>query len=103
MTPNKLIGQVGQEQIDAWKEKFGDVFAIKVDGHVCYLRKPDRKIISYASTAGKVDPLKFNEALLRQCWLGGSEAIRTDDDKFLAASGVLDKIVEIKEAELEKL
>ncbi len=33
----------------------------------------------------------------------GSEAIRQDDDKFLAAGGVLDRLVEVKEAELEKL
>ena len=29
--------------------------------------------------------------------------IRNDDDKFLAAGGILDRIVEIKTAELEKL
>ena len=55
------------------------------------------------NTAGKNDPLKFNETLLRGCWLGGSEAIRRDDDKFMGASGVLDKIVPYAEAELEKL
>ena len=103
MSKNELIGQAAPEQIEAWKEKYGEVFAIKVDGHVCYLHKPDRKTISYASVAGKTDPLKFNETLLRECWLGGSEAVRKDDDKFLAAGGVLDRLVEVKEAELEKL
>ena len=78
-----LIGEVTADQINAWKEQHGEVFAIKVNGHVCYLRKPTRRELSFATTAGKNDPLKFNETLLRGCWLGGSEAIRRDDDKFM--------------------
>ena len=62
-----------------------------------------RRDLSFASSAGKKDPLKFNESLLRDCWLGGSEAIRRDDDKFMGASGLLEKIIPDAEAELEKL
>lgn len=98
-----LIGQATAEQIKEWKEAHGNIFTIKTDGHICYLRKPSRKAISYASVAGKTDPLKFNETLLRECWLGGSEEIRKNDDLFMAASGVLDQLIEIKAAELEKL
>lgn len=103
MSKTEFIGQATPEQIQAWKDEQGDVYAIKAEGHICYLHKPSRKAISYASVAGKTDPLKFNEVLMRECWLGGSEAIRRNDDLFLAASGVLDQIVEVKEAELEKL
>ena len=98
-----LGGQATVAEIDEWKKRHGDIYAIKVDGHVCYLRKPTRRDLSFASSAGKKDPLKFNETLLRDCWLGGSEAIRRDDDKFMGASGVLDKIIPDAEAELEKL
>ena len=98
-----LVGQATVAEIDEWKKRHGDIYAIKVDGHVCYLRKPTRRGLSFASSAGKKDPLKFNETLLRDCWLGGSEAIRRDDDKFMGASGVLDKIIPDAEAELEKL
>ena len=98
-----LVGQATVAEIDEWKKRHGDIYAIKVDGHVCYLRKPTRRDLSFASGAGKKDPLKFNETLLRDCWLGGSEAIRRDDDKFMGASGVLDKIIPDAEAELEKL
>ena len=98
-----LVGQATVAEIDEWKKRHGDIDAIKVDGHVCYLRKPTRRDLSFASSAGKKDPLKFNETLLRDCWLGGSEAIRRDDDKFMGASGVLDKIIPDAEAELEKL
>ena len=98
-----LVGQATVAEIDEWKKRHGDIYAITVDGHVCYLRKPTRRDLSFASSAGKKDPLKFNETLLRDCWLGGSEAIRRDDDKFMGASGVLDKIIPDAEAELEKL
>ena len=98
-----LVGQATVAEIDEWKKRHGDIYAIKVDGHVCYLRKPTRRDLSFASSAGKKDPLKFNETLLRDCWLGGSEASRRDDDKFMGASGVLDKIIPDAEAELEKL
>lgn len=91
------------EQIAKLKEEHKDVYAVETGGHIGYLRKPKRKDISYASIAGKVDPIKFNEAILRTCWLGGSEAIRTDDDKFMAASGVLADLIEVADAELKKL
>ena len=87
-----LIGQATTEQINAWKEQHGDIFAFKVDGHICYLRKPTRRDLSFASSAGKKDPLKFNESLIRR-----------DDDKFMGASGLLEKIIPDAEAELEKL
>ncbi|WP_418450186.1 hypothetical protein [Alistipes sp.] len=103
MSKTEFIGQAAPEQIEEWKGKYGDIFAIRAEEHICYLRKPTRKAISYASVAGKIDPLKFNETLLRECWLGGSEEIRKNDDLFLAASGVLDQIIEVKEAQLEKL
>lgn len=103
MSKTELIGQAAPEQIAAWKEQHGELFAIRVEGHICYLHKPSRRAISYASVAGKSDPLKFNETLLKECWLGGSDAVRRQDDLFLAASGVLDQLIVVKEAELEKL
>jgi hypothetical protein len=53
--------------------------------------------------AGKTDPLKFNEVILNECFVGGSEAIKTDDSLFLGVSAKLAEIIEVKEAELEKL
>ncbi|MCD8080192.1 MAG: hypothetical protein LUF04_07215 [Bacteroides sp.] len=103
MSKVQYKGEATAEQISEWKKKHGSIFRIETEGHVCYLHKPTRKNISYASAAGKSDPLKFNELILRDCWVGGSEEIRTDDELFLAASGVLDQLIEIKQASLEKL
>ncbi len=103
MAKTTLTGQATDEQLQAWKKQYGDVFAIKVDGHIAYFRKPDRKILSYATVAGSKDPIKFNEILIQNCFIGGSEEIKTNDDLFLSASARIAELIQIKEAELVKL
>lgn len=98
-----LIGQATEEQIAEWKKQYGEVWAAVCDGHVAYLKKPSRKALSYASVAGKENPLKFNELLLNDCWIAGSEEIKTNDSLFLGVSAKMAELVEIKEAELGKL
>ena len=102
MAKTKLIGEVTPEQIQDWKKKYGQIFGIVVDGHICYLKKPDRKILGFASVAGKTSNVKFNESLLNNCFIGGSEEIKTDDDLFLGACRELPEIIQMKEAELVK-
>ena len=95
--------QVTQEQIDAWKAKFKNIFKITVEDKVCYLKAPDRKTLSFASSVGTKDPIKFNEILLKNCWLAGDDEIKTDDTYFMSAATQLSELIEIKEAKLEKL
>ena len=99
----KYKGEVNQEQIDAWKKQHGEVKALIIDGHIGYLKKPDRKTLGYASTVGSKNPIKFNEIILSNCWLGGSEDIKTDDSLFLSAGQVLADLIQVKEAELVNL
>ena len=98
---------ISKQQIDAWKAKYGDVFKISVgegeDKKSCYLRKPNRKELGAASSIGTSDPLKFNEFILNNCWLGGDPEIKTDDTLFLSVAPKLANLIEIKDAELEKL
>ena len=94
---------VTKEQIKQWKAKYKEVFVLRVDDKVAYLRTPDRATLSYASTLATKDPMKFNEAILTNCWLGGDEEIKTDDALFLSASSKLVELIQIKEATLEKL
>ena len=94
---------VKKEQIKQWKAKYKEVFVLRVDDKVAYLRTPDRATLSYASTLATKDPMKFNEAILTNCWLGGDEEIKTDDALFLSASSKLGELIQIKEATLEKL
>lgn len=96
-------GQATPEQIQSWKGQYGEIFSIVVEDKVGYLRKVDRKTLSFASTVGTKDPLKFNEIILANCWLGGDEELKTNDDYFLAVSGTLSQLIIVKEAELVKL
>jgi hypothetical protein len=99
----ELKGQASAEQIAEWKNRYPNVFTITVDGHIGYLKSPDRKILSYVSSVWSKDPIKFNEILLTNCWLGGSEEIKTNDELFLGASSKLSEMIQVKDAELVKL
>jgi hypothetical protein len=92
------------EQLKEWKAKYGKVFRVKIEegDKACYLKKPSRKALSYATMAGKENPLKCNEILLNDCWLAGDEEIKTDDALFLSVSPKLTELIETREAELEE-
>lgn len=92
-----------QEQIAGWKKEYGDIFKISVDGKDCYLHRPSRKTLAYASSVATKDPIKFNEIILNGSWIAGDEAIKTDDTLFLSVSAKLAELIEVKEAELVKL
>lgn len=94
---------VTPEQIAEWKAQHQNVFCIAIEDKKCYLKAPDRKTLSYASSVATSNPMKFNEILLNGCWLGGDEEIKTNDSLFLSASSKLAEIIEVKEATLEKL
>ncbi len=95
--------QITEEQIQNWKQKHGEIFKIDVEDKTCYLKRPSRKALSFASQVGAKDPLKFNEIILKDCWIDGDEEIQVDDTLFLSASSKLAELIEVKEASLVKL
>lgn len=101
METNIPTASVTQEMIEEWKKKHGDVFKITVEDKTCFLKKPERKTLGYASSAK--DPIKYNEIVLKGCWLAGDKEILTDDDLFFGVTKRLDELFNVKEAELEKL
>ena len=92
-----------KQQIAEWKKEHTNVYEISVDGYHCYLKSPTRQILSMAAVASQENPIRGNEVLLEKCWLGGDEIIKTDDTLFLATGKQITKIIETKEASLEKL
>lgn len=95
------------EQLAGWKKKYGEdgIYEVVVDDKKAILHKPSRKDISYAtsgSSSGQ-DAMKFNEILMRQCWVDGDREILEDDDYFFGAVPTLQAILEVKKAEIKKL
>lgn len=99
----EYIGQVPQSQIDEWKRIHGTLFIAVVDTSVCYLKKPSRQTLSMASSLCKNDQIAFNELLLQDCWLGGDERIKSDDDLFISIGPLLADLLETKAATLKKI
>lgn len=93
------------EQIAQWKAEHVYVYALKAPeaDKICYLRKPTRKELSYATTASTTDPLNFNDSILKSCWLYGDEEIQTNDTLFLGICPQLDQVCAFEIFELEKL
>lgn len=89
------------EQIQAHKNKFGELYEVSVEGKSCLLRKPSRKDLSYVSTIK--DPIRMSEVMLEQLWVDGDEEIKTDDSLFMAVVSKMDEILKVKEAEIKKL
>lgn len=98
-----VVTTISEEQIEAWKKKYGHVFSVKVDEHVCYLKKPDRKVLSAAAVLSGKDPIKYNEVMISNCWLGGDMDMQTDDELFMSVSAILSEMIVIKEAEVKEL
>lgn len=98
-----MAKEITKEKINEWKKKHGEVFRLDVEGKTAYLRKPDRKTLSYATSVASKDPMKFNEIMLNGCWLDGDEEIKTNDSLFLSAAAKIAELIEVKEAELVKL
>ncbi len=98
-----LTGHVTEEQIAAWKKQYGEIYAVVVDDHVCYLKKPDRKVMAYASTELKDSPFQYVEEIFNNYRIGGSDIFDTNDDYFLAAMQTVNELVQLKTAAIVKL
>ena len=103
MSTKKLKGQLTKEKISELKAKYGKLIGIKVDDRICYLKTPDRKVMSFAMSFAQTDPLKFAETILNNCFVAGDEEIKTDDVLFLSVTAQLNNLIEIKESKLVKL
>lgn len=100
----ELKGTATADQIEKWKKEHKDVSQISVGGSTCYLRRPTRHEVEYYTTlVMDKKPIRANETLLTCCWLGGDEAIKTDDGLFYGASSQLAGLLEVREAEIAKL
>jgi hypothetical protein len=92
---------VPQDDTTEDPEVMANMRKIEVTSVKAYLKKPSRKVISMATAVGGKDPIRFGELILENCWLGGDESIKTNDDLFLAANSILGNLIKIKTATLK--
>lgn len=97
------FSEITPEQIESWKEKHGEVFKLTCEDKACIVKLADRKTLSFASAGGTKDPMKFNELILRGCWLGGDKEILENDKYFISVGQKIAELVQFKKATLEKL
>jgi hypothetical protein len=97
------FSEITPEQIASWKEKYGEVYKLACDDKACIVKLADRKTLSFASASGTKDPMKFNEMILRGCWLGGDKEILENDNYFISVGQKIAELVQFKKATLEKL
>ena len=101
-TEKVMVGQATPEQIEAWKRKYNKIYTAKVDGHIGYFRKPDRKELSYVMRL-KNDERAMTEMILKQCHIGGSTVFLEDVEYMLGSSDLINKLVTAKKAEVGEL
>lgn len=96
------MAKATKDQIEKWKKQHGEIYHVEVGEYDAYLKTPDRKTMKYVAQVAN-DPIRANEVLLENCWVGGDEIIKTDDELFFGVSSILNEIVKIKEATISKL
>lgn len=102
--------QITQETIENWKKQYGSVYAIevplddsgskKVTG---YFRKPDLKTIGAAARYSETDPVKAGLIVFENCWLGGDEELRNNDECIMSAIQSLSTLFVVRVSTIKNL
>jgi hypothetical protein len=105
MEKQNLIGQVDADQIARWKEehKISKVFTYTTENRICYMKPVDRDTYSVAASKVSTSPAKFNEEVVKKIWLGGDEAIRTEDRYYFGLIDHVEALMDKKKGELGEL
>jgi len=100
ITEMKTKNPRGVFQITVSNERTGNV-------HYGYFKKPGRQQMDFASSeaakGGKFSVDRFNSSLANNCWIGGDEAMRTDEDLFMSASTQFGELAKVYQAEIKEL
>lgn len=91
-------------QIEDWKRKHGKVFIYEAtDGKKCYLRQPNRRIISAAAVTAGNDSLLQKELVIKNCFLGGDRELLDEDKYFYVMAGQIEGLIEVVEGQLKEV
>jgi len=109
---NELPSGITQENIDQWKKQYGskNIFSVKVpldDDNKkfasCIVRKPDLKVIAAAVKFELTDPIKSGIVMFENCYLGGDEIIKQEDELKSSVIQELNHLYIVRKSELKNL
>ncbi len=90
-------GDLTEEQIAAFKEKYRKSFSIEIkDGseiHVGYFKRPTLETLKAVTKMARTDEVEAGKVMFDNCWLGGSEELRTDALLFMAVQKKLGEVL----------
>lgn len=90
-------GGISPQQVEEMRRKHRKVFRVDIvdgeDTHVGYFRRPDFETIKTITKLSKVDEVAAGKVMMDNCWLGGSEELRTDAVLFMAVQVQLGKML----------
>lgn len=93
-----------KEQIKKYKNDFGSVYKYTAkDGKSCLLRSPDLNIVDACRTISNGSSIKFDIALVDNCWIEGDLELKTVDKYRMGLFDWLGGIIQKVDGELEEL
>ena len=105
MSQHILIGQATDEEIAEWKQQYPQgIYAIESDDHIAYFKNPNRNEMNCAmSKASQEKALDMYEELATLTFIGGSEDVIKNDQRFYGLASQLKTKFEGKKATLVNL
>lgn len=100
---------ITEAKIKQWKQRWGEVhqFDVVIDDEgnkaTAYFRKPDLAVIGASLSKGDNDPIGSGNVFFENCWLGGDEIIRTNDEARFSVTLKLNRLFKLRAVEVKKL
>lgn len=93
-----------KEQIKKYKGEHGTLYRYTADdGKSCLLRSPDLNILDACRTVSGGSSIKFDKALVENCWVDGDEELKTVDKYQMGLFDWLGGIIQKVDGQLEEL
>ena len=102
-----IDGGVTEADIIKWKNQHGKVMLIEIEEddtvHHAYFKRPTLNTMAAVTKVGKTNEVESAKIMLNDCWLGGSEAVKSDVVLFMEAAKQLSKIFDSCTSRLKNL
>ena len=91
------------EQVAAWKEEFGKLKVVEVDGLEIYFKQPTRQQVAAANQilVKTRDASKYADIILKACQLNFIKETADDVEIYFALSAKVDELITSKVANLK--